>query len=171
MKAPHNFLFGVSCRFRVRPGNRVKVPPPRIALERLLCFLQANGDVSRAAQPPTLYFFQATSKKIADGIWRFVREMRPVGIAVEYGGKGIGCRITGKGAATRKGFVESAPERPNVRSLINLLTPGLFRAHVAGCAEYRAVGGDFVGVVLKGGVRGRNGFPGGWRHGSREAEV
>src|SRR6266849_5410340 len=75
---------------------------------------------------------------MANSARRCIRQPVPWWLAFEDRRDRVGGCIARKRPASRQHFVEYAPERPNVRSLIDDFAPCLLRTHVGGCAENRS---------------------------------
>ena len=74
------------------------------------------------------------------------RQRRPLRLPVDDGRKHVGGRLSDEWTAAAEHFVEHAPERPDVRTFVDRLPPGLLRTHVGGGPDNDLIAGLTVGT-------------------------
>ena len=105
-------------RFSRRPGVRDVI--------------QRVPDVRDVAKPLAAVLVQAALEQPLDSGRGRGGQRGPVRLALQDGGDGIRHRLAGKCRFAGQHFVEHAPERPDIRALVEGLSACLFRAHVCG---------------------------------------
>ena len=118
----------------------------RVWLER---FLELDPRITDVAQPPLRILLEAALQYMTNGGRHSRRQCRPLRLPVDDGREHVGGRLSDEWTAAAEHFVEHAPERPDVRTFVDRLPPGLLRTHVGGGPDHDLIAG------LTGGTGGR----------------
>src|ERR1051326_7961432 len=100
--------------------------------------IEFKSYVANIAHAPAGIFLKTSLEQTSHVGRRRVRQCFPIGLVAKDRRNGVGDRLTREGLTIRYHFVEHAPKRPDICTLVERLSSRLFRTHVSRRAQDQA---------------------------------